>query len=257
MAKSKAPNYVKPPKLSNRKDLVMVDGKLTNNPLDMERAEPIRSLLPAKVVGRPSSYTDDIALKICNYLAEGKTLVQACEEDSEMPDQATIRMWANENRKGFLHRYTRARDLGLDAMAEQLFKIADDGSNDYIQKVSESGKAFEVPNHEHMARSRLRIETRKWYLSKLAPKKYGDRVDVQVTNINEDGIGALLAEVCTPAELEDLRDRLLVAKARNVANSNLNSSVPKHVSGHSPRIDHQALGGSEGAEIEIDPLQGL
>lgn len=99
-------------------------------------------------------------------------------------------------------------------MAEQLFAIADDGSNDWIEKVAKSGETFTVPDHEHMARSRLRIETRKWYLSKLAPKKYGERVEIVSTQSAADSVGALLASICSPPELADLQRRLLAYQAQ-------------------------------------------
>jgi hypothetical protein len=55
-------------------------------------------------------------------------------------------------------------------------KISDDGRNDYTE--TEDG---EVPNHEHIQRSRLRVDSRKWLASKLVPKKYGDKVSAEVS----------------------------------------------------------------------------
>jgi len=69
-------------------------------------------------------------------------------------------------------RDTRARERQADVLAGQILEISDDGTNDYVQ--TEDG---EVPNHEHIQRSRLRVDSRKWLASKLAPKKYGDKID--------------------------------------------------------------------------------
>jgi len=87
-----------------------------------------------------------------------------------------VRKWAIENRHGFYAQYTQARDIGLDAMADEVFEIADDGRNDWIERLSKRGEPYVALNDEAIARSRLRFDARRWYLSKLAPKKYGDRV---------------------------------------------------------------------------------
>jgi hypothetical protein len=63
-------------------------------------------------------------------------------------------------------------------MFDELNEIADDGSNDYMEKERQDGSSFTVVDSEHIQRSRLRVDTRKWYLSKVLPKKFGDKVDV-------------------------------------------------------------------------------
>jgi len=110
--------------------------------------------------GRPSIYTAELADTICKALAEGKSLRSICRADG-MPTEATVRMWAADDREGFYSQYTRARDIGLDCVAEEVFEIADDGSD-----------------HQ---RDRLRFDARRWYLSKLAPKRYGDKITQEHT----------------------------------------------------------------------------
>jgi hypothetical protein len=102
-------------------------------------------------------------------------------------------------------------------MAEQLFAIADDGSKDWIERIGDSGQVFRIPDHEHMARARLRVETRKWYLSKLAPKRYGDKVEIEVNKAPDDKVSMLLAEALSPQQLADLEKQLLDYQAKKVA----------------------------------------
>jgi hypothetical protein len=123
-------------------------------------------------MGRPSTFAQDIADAICLRLAEGETLRQICRSEG-MPPESTVRQWVIDQAE-FAAQYAKARDLGLDAMADALFEIADDGTND--TNVDEDGNVF--TNHDVIARSRLRVDTRKWYLSKLAPKRYGDKTQV-------------------------------------------------------------------------------
>jgi hypothetical protein len=74
-------------------------------------------------------------------------------------------------------------------MADQLLDIANDGRND--TQVDDDGNEF--VNRDVVARSRLRIDTAKWYLCKLAPKRYGDRLSMD-HNVN-DGVADLLKAV--------------------------------------------------------------
>lgn len=88
----------------------------------------------------------------------------------------------DEDKKVFLEQYETARAIQADLMAEELIEIADDGTNDYMEKLLQSGETIEVVNTEHIQRSRLRVDTRKWVASKLKPKKYGEKLDLTSDN---------------------------------------------------------------------------
>lgn len=127
--------------------------------------------------GRPSIYTPELAARICERLAAGESLRSICRDD-DMPDGTTVYDWLKTNVE-FSQQYAEARDKGLEAMAEETLQIADDGQNDWMDRELENGRIERVVDHEHINRSRLRVDTRKWYLSKLAPKRYGDRLAVE------------------------------------------------------------------------------
>lgn len=110
--------------------------------------------------GRPSGYDKELADKICEALSQGASLRKICKADG-MPGESTVRQWASNDVEGFYAQYTRARDIGLDCVADEVFEIADDGSD-----------------HQ---RDRLRFDARRWYLSKLAPKRYGDKLTAELT----------------------------------------------------------------------------
>ena len=63
-------------------------------------------------------------------------------------------------------------------MAEEIQDIADDSSNDWIEIEKRDGTSYEIVNKEAVLRSRLRVDTRKWLMSKLKPKKYGEKLDL-------------------------------------------------------------------------------
>jgi hypothetical protein len=137
---------------------------------------------PAKR-GRPSDYTRELAAEICARLSRTGSLREVCR-DEDMPAESTVRQWAVEDREGFYAHYAKAREIGYAGLADELLEIADDGTNDYTKRKSRDGSAEEVPDHEHINRSRLRVDTRKWLLSKVLPKVYGDRVVTEHTGPN-------------------------------------------------------------------------
>lgn len=143
-------------------------------------------------IGRPSSFTDEIADEICERLAGAQSLRKICLDD-HMPKQATIFRWlADERYAAFREQYARAREAQADALFDETLDIADDGSNDWMERRREDGSVDEVVNHEHISRSKLRIETRRWMAGKLKPKKYGDKIEVDNNHHFDDGVAAWL-----------------------------------------------------------------
>lgn len=126
--------------------------------------------------GRPSDYTPELASRICQELAAGISLRTVCKAD-EMPCVATIFNWFRKY-PDFLEQYTRAKQESADALAEEMLDIADDATNDWMERNGREGEfiGWEV-NGEHIQRARLRIETRKWLASKLKPKTFGDKIE--------------------------------------------------------------------------------
>lgn len=87
--------------------------------------------------------------------------------------------------------YARAKEQQQELQEDELLDIADDGTNDTY--VDDEGKVR--VDHDHIQRSKLRIETRKWLMAKLKPKKYGDKVDVNHGGQADNPLSVLLQEV--------------------------------------------------------------
>lgn len=128
-------------------------------------------------LGRPSKYTPELGLKFCERIASGKSLRTVCK-DKDMPSPATIFLWMSQN-EDFLKHYARACEERAEAYVEEMFDIADDGRNDFMEDEYMKGKTpgYQL-NGENIQRSKLRVDTRKWYVSKIKPKKYGEKLDV-------------------------------------------------------------------------------
>lgn len=126
--------------------------------------------------GRPTKYSPTLAEEICRRLGAGESLISICR-DQKLPSEATVRLWAEQNREGFSARYARSRLEQLEHWADELVAIADDGRNDTY--VDEHGNLR--TDHDVLGRSRLRVDVRKWLLSKLRPDTYGDRGRLELT----------------------------------------------------------------------------
>lgn len=135
--------------------------------------------------GRPSKYTKALGDKICQQLILGDSLRTICRQP-DMPALSTVCLWLAKPDEyvEFSEQYTQARAVQAELMADEIHEIADDGTNDWMERHNSEGDVTGVQfNSEHVQRSKLRIDARKWTASKLLPKRYGDKL----TNIHEGG----------------------------------------------------------------------
>ena len=126
---------------------------------DNSLPEPNQELPKQKKIGRPTIFTQDIADEICKRMANGETLRKIVLDD-HMPVSSAIYRWLDTNQI-FREQYTQARIKQADYYAEM---IVDEAFNSHDAAIG-----------------RLRMDALKWAASKIAPKKYGDKVEVEQT----------------------------------------------------------------------------
>lgn len=130
--------------------------------------------LPKNKMGRPSSYNEQIADKICVQLGLGRSLRKICMED-DMPSQSIVYVWLQKHPE-FLEKYTRAREEQAETHADEIVDIADE-QPDLIEVKDKDGNVIDIKlDSAYIQWQRQRIDARKWNASKQRPKKYGDRV---------------------------------------------------------------------------------
>lgn len=114
---------------------------------------------------------------VCNEIADGKSLRSVLSNNEDMPARKTFLEWVDNNEE-ICNQYARAMALRAENIFEDILKIADSQEDDVIDV-----DGIMVTNHDAIQRARLRVDSRKWILAKMVPKKYGDRIqnDVNLT----------------------------------------------------------------------------
>lgn len=118
---------------------------------------------------------DNLFNHICNEMKTGRSL-RSVLRDEGMPHSDTFYIWLDSSEAKTVQ-YARAREERADKIFEEMLAIADDSTNDTMYIETKKGE-IAVEDKEWTNRSRLRIDTRKWMLSKMLPKRFGDKLDV-------------------------------------------------------------------------------
>ena len=120
-------------------------------------------------MARPTDYTPELASKICEQLAEGKSLRTVCLAD-DMPDKSTVFNWFRKFPE-FVDQYARAKEESAEAHNELLLDLGDEA-------ISLSQEVDPKSSSAVVQAVKLKADNLKWVMSKMKPKKYGDKVDV-------------------------------------------------------------------------------
>jgi hypothetical protein len=156
-------------------------------------ATPKKKPEEKKQMGRPTLFTPELADLICERVATTTFgLARLCELHEDLPHKSTVNLWRFQY-PDFSAQYARAKLFQADLLAEEMLDIADDGTNDWMETFGDDGESIGWKiNGEHVQRSRLRIDTRKFLAAKLLPKQYGDKVEEK--NPNDKSIVEMLID---------------------------------------------------------------
>ena len=125
--------------------------------------------------GRPSSFTKSKFDQICELLEGGLSLRAICSRE-DMPDKSTFMRWLAAKPE-IRDQYARACEIRADQIFDEMLLIADNSSRDMVTL----DDGTEVVDYNVINRDKLRIDTRKWILSRMNPKKYGDKLQQEIT----------------------------------------------------------------------------
>lgn len=154
-------------------------------------AAPVAGISP---FGALDNYDPTKALEICRELMGGRRLKEVLELP-DMPTQAIVTDWLLRVDE-FREMYYYARRAGIEMIVDEIIEIADDDTEDYTPVYDkEGGVKGDRFNGQHVQRSKLRIETRKWLAEKLLPAIYGDKV--QHSHGPTEGLAEMLSRIAS------------------------------------------------------------
>ena len=145
---------------------VMYDAACLQRDFDIQR----RRLVEESAMRPRTTYTPELAAKVCAYIADGACMKQL-SRIRELPSVTCIYGWLGRHEE-FRAMYQIACDQRADALAEEMLAIADDAEGDWTP--GKDGQTLTL-DRENIQRSRLRIDQRRWHVARLAPTKYGER----------------------------------------------------------------------------------
>lgn len=120
--------------------------------------------------GRPQIYSKELGDLICSRITQGESVRSICK-DEEMPDAGTVYNWLLDTTKQeFFKQYHRARDCQAEVLFEEIIELADAALEDIV--------GDDKSDSARVQARKLQIDARHWHLSKLRPKKYGDKLDL-------------------------------------------------------------------------------
>ena len=180
-------------------------------PAAPKKAAGVAASAPAKGTPAPHAYDMSIADEVLDGIATGGSLREVCGKPG-LPSVTTFMRWlADERNENLRERYARARELQAEYMAEDILSIADEectmvkADKHGSQDDDGQGNTEVVFDSTAVQRNRLRVDARKWLLSKLAPKKYGDKIQAEHTGANGGAIEvhSTVTLVRAPVRAED------------------------------------------------------
>jgi hypothetical protein len=166
-------------------------------------------VIEAEVVRLPQkrspegSYDESIASFILEELAQGKTMRAICAADG-MPSARTVSRWAADDIHGFADRYERARKMQADAIFDEIIDVTNEKFVDIVE----------------VQAAKLKVDARKWFLAKLHPERFGDKVEItsRTERLSDEQIDAQLFNLLETADhaslLKQPSTQKLLAKPR-------------------------------------------
>jgi hypothetical protein len=144
-------------------------------------------------------YSEELGKKICRAIATSTdSMTEICNRNPDFPVREVVWGWRIDF-PDFANMYDNAKRTQADLLVEEIKEIADYTARDNLLKQNKDGSEYEVANTEWIARSKLRVDTRKWIACKLIPKVYGDLAKLDLLQDKNEELSK---------ELEELRAQL-------------------------------------------------
>jgi ribosomal protein L29 len=152
-------------------------------------------------MGAPTKFTEKLGERICDAIATRNcSLRKLCKEDSDFPDESTIRKWLWRH-QNFRTKYFEAKRSQIDISVEELDDTIEESLRTYYDE--RGNERIDSPSASIAI---AKAQNRKWYASKLAPKIYGDQKLVEELQGDNEKLKQELLELRAQLEASAKKD---------------------------------------------------
>ena len=155
-----------------------------HNKLLAPKKSSVKVKTEPKKAGRPSDYSPALVETICDRIATGESLRRICM-DEDMPHHITVIRWLGKH-DDFATKYAHAREIQAQTFVDKMLDVAEE---------MPERNSFGSIDSASVAHIRNRIATMQWLAAKLAPKKYGDKLDLNHGGQKDNPITAVLSKI--------------------------------------------------------------
>ena len=128
---------------------------------------------------KPVRFSTKLEDEICQRIATGESLRKICSSEGTPRLETVLRWVLDEDHEFDTERYMLARKCQAEVLFDEMIDIVDDGSNDWMERETKGGSKIVSIDHEHVARSRLRFDARRWMLARMDPKRFSEKVEIK------------------------------------------------------------------------------
>jgi hypothetical protein len=151
--------------IADRKNKILSPEQIKRTEIAAQRSDPDYRLACVELVCQVLQSTDKGIRRVCDAIRK---------DNPDFPPKSSIIDWMRQSDE-LAELYARAKAAQADHIFDDILEIADAQDDDEI--ITEDGKR--LCNNEFVQRSKLRVDARKWVVAKLAPRKYGDKLEVE------------------------------------------------------------------------------
>jgi len=131
--------------------------------------------------GRPTDYSLELAMEMCDVISGSHLGVEnLCKKNDNWPAPANFFKWLIKHSE-FRELYIKAKKCQIEVLIEDVLHCVNDETHDFYP--TKDGVSI---NYAYLARLKHKVDTVKWLATKLKPRAYGDKIQVEKVDPGKD-----------------------------------------------------------------------
>lgn len=114
---------------------------------------------------------------VCEQISSGRALTRILQEDEGLCSIAVFIRWQRIDEE-LRSQVERAREDGAQTILDEILEIADNDNADVYIETKDDGTKVAKIDGEAIQRSKLRVYAREKYAQMIAPRRFGQKLDL-------------------------------------------------------------------------------